>query len=209
MAEDDVTRAGAVILKDLALFNQSTVFFEQQIDPKIRTVFGELVKQWIEENFWIGDADVSEGFCRMWLCPRVWKEGEDSAPLARFWFYYHDESATNSYEVADLFGQGETTFGFWFEAEHSWYGGKQEWNKFVQTIGAQTQAIMQSPHGWIDKGKGEFFRPVVLDAQHLVSAWENDDWGLAMAPLLSALDELVADQKLFDAVIFKANLRTA
>ncbi len=202
MAEDDFIRAGSAILNDLALFNQATTFLEENIDPVIRTAVGDTVKEWMERKNWQGDWDGSDTFTDIALWPSAWKEGED-LPFARFRFDYHDEDATNSFEIADLFGSGQTEFGFRFLPQHSWFGGKLAWNAFAKTITKQIDPLAKA--GWLHEGKGVFFRPVTLTAEHVTSAWENKDWSEALKPLTAALDGLESDQALFDSVLYKAN----
>src|SRR6218665_2397787 len=201
MANDDIIRAGAVILKDLSLFNRAGIFFEEQIEPLIRTEVGDLAGKWIREKFWKGETDVSDSFTDMWVCPAAWEENEDE-PYARFYLGYRDAEATNSYEIADLFGAGQTDFGFRFTPDYSWFGGKSAWNPFAKTMSEQAEKIARA--GWINEGKGIFFRPVSLVAANMVEAWENEDWSEALAPLGAALDSLEADQALFDTVLRQA-----
>ncbi len=35
MTDDETIRAGAIILRDLRLFNQSAIFFEKEVEPKV------------------------------------------------------------------------------------------------------------------------------------------------------------------------------
>ncbi len=201
MADEDFIRAGVAILSDLALFNQATIFFEEEIDPIIRTAVGDLVKHWMERKKWRGHSDSSDSLTDIALWPAAWEEGED-LPLARFSFGYRDEGATNSFEIADLFGSGQTEFGFRFSPEYSWFGGKSAWNAFAKTISDQIDPLSKA--GWLHEGKGLFFRSVTLTAERVVSAWEERDWSAALAPLTDALDGLETDQQLFDRILGNA-----
>lgn len=204
MANDDIIRAGAVILKDLSLFNQAVIFLEEQIDPAIRSAISEMANEWIKQKNWKGEADVSETVTDMWLCPSDWAENEEE-PLGRFRFGYQNEKATNSYEIADLFNLGQTNFGFRFMPGYGWFGGKGPWAAFMKTISDQTEKISQA--GWVHEGKGIFFRSVSLAADCRVSAWENEDWSEALAPLAEAFNKLEADQSLFGSILNKAKLK--
>lgn len=206
MADDDIIRAGAIILKDLALFNQTAVFFEGQVDPVIRNAVGDLVQVWSRERNWKGEMDVSEGFEALWICPSNWEEGEDN-PFAKFRFCYEDVVDTNSYEIADLFGVGDSRFGFRFQPEYSWFGGKSAWNTAVKTMADQIQKISNT--GWIYEDKGVFFLPAVMDSTFLVTAWENEDWSEALSPLTEAVNKIEEDIKLFETIIRKAIPKTS
>jgi hypothetical protein len=201
MADNDTIRAGAIILKDLSLFNEAVTFFEQQVDPVIRNALGQSLREWTDDNQWKGAWDVSNYLTDMWVCPADWHENEDE-PFARFRFGYRDASATDAYEIADLFGLGQTDFGFRFAPEHSWFGGKSGWNAFAKTIGDLSENIAGA--GWINEGKGSFFYRVALAADSRVSAWENEDWSEALAPFTAALNKLKADKKFFDRILYRA-----
>lgn len=198
MAKEDEIQAGAAILKDLCLFNKASVFLDEQIDPAIRTAVKEFVTTWIEKHDWRGEPDVSDDFCDMWLYPASWEETEDE-PLATFTFGYSAGIDTNSYQIADLFGVGETNFGFRFEAEHGRLQGKTAWNTYAKKLGDQIQQL--DALGWLHEGKGVFFRNVILPASCLVTAWENEDWAEALVPLEHALKALVAAQPIFDVIL--------
>ncbi len=201
MAKDDEIRAGAVILKDLALFNKAAIFFEEQIDPAIRMAITECVTAWIEEHGWKGEPDVSDDFIDMWLNPASWEENEDE-PLAKFKFGYRANVETTSYQIADLFGVGQSDFGFRFEAEHGKLQGKTAWNTYAKTLGDRVQQLHAL--GWLHEGKGVFFRPATLPASLLVTAWENEDWTETLVPLKQALEALVAAQSVFDTILNEA-----
>lgn len=206
MADDDIIRAGAIILKDLALFNQTAVFFEGQVDPVIRNAVGDLVQVWSRARNWKGEMDVSEELEALWICPSNWEEDEDN-PFAKFRFCYEDGVDTNSYEIADLFGVGESRFGFRFQPEYSWFSGKSAWNTAVKTMADQIQKISNA--GWIYEDKGVFFLPAVMDSTFLVTAWENEDWSEALSPLTEAVNKIEEDIKLFETIIRKAIPKTS
>lgn len=202
MADDDIIRAGAVILGDLALFNRSVVFYEKHVEPVVRTAIGELVADWAAANGWRGEWDVSDGLSDMRLYPAAWEEDPGEKPFGIFTLGHRDESASDSFEIPDLFGVGETDFGFWFEPEYSWYGGKSKWNAFVRGIGHLLDNVAAT--GWLNQGKGVFFLPVPLRADGLASAWADEDWSGALAPLTDALDSMQRSRGAFDAIILKA-----
>lgn len=199
MSDTDERRAGSVILKDLALFNKTSALFEFEIGPAIFTAIGDLVDAWLKNNGWEGEPEYLRG---IWVCPVNWK-GVDEEPFAKFRFGIRPGTKTKSYDLADQCGVGQTVWGFTFEVTHSWFGGKPAWNTFAKGLGVLTDDVVKK--GWINEGKGAFFRPVTLNAKCLTPAWEADDWTEFLAPLQNALDALVADQALFDNIIKKAD----
>ena len=200
MSKDDEIRAGAAILKDLSLFNKAAIFFEEQIDPVIRTAVTEFLTAWIEKHGWRGEPDVSDKIYDMWVCPTEW-ETEDGH-FAKFKFGYKANVETNSYVIADLFGVGQSSFGFRFEVEYTRFQGKNAWKTYAKTLSEDFQSLDE--FDWVHEGNGVFFLPVILPASMLVSAWENEDWDKALVPLGQALDALVASKPIFDNIIAKA-----
>lgn len=207
MADADDRKAGAIILKDIALFNKAAVFFETQIDPLIRNEIEQVVADWLEAHGWSGESDVtnSEGFDDLWVAPSHWLAERDDW-YAWFSFGSRADIDSSSYVIADLFGAGESEWGFRFKVGHGWFGGKTAWNAYAKGLGDLGQKL--SERGWKHEGKGVFFRPVRLPAELLAPSWENEDWAEALAPLEKALDALVADVAIFDAIIDGAKAKT-
>lgn len=205
MSNADERRAGATILKDLGLFNKAAVFFEERIDPTIRSAVTELVNNWLKRHGWKGDADVCDDFSNLEVWPPNWEqEGE---PVASFNLDCRGGVDSNSYAIADLFGVGENDYGLRFVPNYSFFGGKIGWGAFVKGISELVEGVASK--GWLHEGKGVFFRPVTLPAELLAPSWESDDWNGALAPLERALDALVADQPVFGKIITKATVKWA
>lgn len=202
MSDADEHCAGAVILKDLALFNKAAVFLENKIQPEICSAVVDLVSDWLKEHGWKGETDVSDDLEEMWVCPASWEE-EAGEPFAKFNFGYRTRTDTNSYQIADLFGVGQSDLGFRFEVNYGLFGGRNGWKKTVNELGEFLDEVIRN--GWGHDGKGEFFRPVTLPAGLLVSSWKSGDWSEALAPLERELDALRADQALFYKIIMRAS----
>lgn len=205
MSADDEIRAGALILKDLDLFNRATVLFESKVDQTMRQAVTALAKRWLAEHNWTGETNVSEAFENLWVCPRSWAEKDAKQPLARFWFAYQKGIESCSFEIADMFGVGGngSCFGFRFEPTYSLFGHKRGWAERVTELGEPAKKLEMA--GWNDEGKGVFFRPVEFPAERLISSWEaTDDWTEALEPLEQALDSLKVDQDHFNKILSKA-----
>lgn len=203
MFDADERRAGAVILKDLALFNKAAILFEEKIEPEIRIAISKCVADWIAQRQWKGEHDVSSSLADMWVCSDEWQVSGD--PFAKFYFAQQTEGESISYESADLFDVGQTLWGFRFEVVHSWYGGKPRWNAIFRKGGMADLTDEIVANGWIHQGKGAFFKPLKLPAASLASAWEADDWTEVLNPLEKALDGLWDEADLFARFIRAAN----
>jgi len=205
MADADDRKAGAIILRDLALFNRAAVFFETQIDPLIRAEIESIVSAWLEAHNWTGKTDMSEQLDALWVAPRQWMAPEDDW-YAWFEFGRRANLNSDSYEIADLFGAGQADWRFRFKAGHALFGGKKAWNDYAKgpvELGQQLDG-----RGWVHEGRGVFFRSVVLPADKLASAWENEDWVEVLMPLERALDALMDDLPIFDTIVESAKTKS-
>jgi hypothetical protein len=198
MADSDDRKAGTIILRDLALFNKSAVFFETQIDPFISNKIGQAASSWLETRDWLGETDVAAEPRGLWVAPRRWADGKDDC-VAWFMLSRRANSAGSSYRVADLFGVGQAEFGFRFKVEQNAFGGARAWKAYAEGLSGLRERL--AGRGWVPEGNDAFFRPVILPADKLAAAWEGDDWEEALAPLVEALDGLERDASIFDAII--------
>lgn len=202
MADDnDGRKAGSIILRDLELFNRAAVFMEFEIQPVVHSEVDAAIKEWAETRGWGSGGDGEESFEELWVAPPQWHvEGDEWS--AWFQLGRREGHDSNSYQIADLFGVGETEYGLRFLVDHGRFGGKAAWNSFSKTIGDLGQRLGE--RGWAHEGKGVFFRPLVLPAAVMAEAWANEDWTAALEPLGRALDALANDFEVFDELVARA-----
>lgn len=205
MTDVNGQKAGGIILRDLELFNRAAIFMEQAIEPLIHSRIDGFFKEWAEVCGWDFDGAGEDDFEELWVAPPQWRvDAEDW--FAWFQMGRREGHSSNSYQIADLFGVGQTEFGLRFRVGHSHFGGKMAWNAFSHTIGEFGQRLGE--RGWAYEGKGAFFRPLVLPAALVSQAWESDDWAPTLEPLEKALNSLIDDVSVFDALLTKAKAST-
>jgi hypothetical protein len=185
--------AGATILKDLGLFNKAVVYYTALVEPLIRTEVGKIVEAWLKQNKdWMGETDATNSLEFVWIAPLSWRrraeQDQEGEPSASAWFALGPRSKSESYEVADLFDVGTIDYGFHFKVDRAAFGGAARWNAYARTLTELGQQL--SAKKWTHTGQGSFFQPLKLPAHHLVEAWNNEDWGEALAPLSDALEAL-------------------
>lgn len=204
MSDTDERRAATTILNDLALFNKAAVFFEDRVAPQIYEEIATFLKEWGEARGWKTAEKVTDDLSELWVHPMEWEEERD-APLA--WFSLERRHDTgNSYRLADMFGVGQTRYGFRFKPDHSWFGGRVAWKNILKDEG--DPALRLRELGWEQEGNGGFFfLPVELPAGELAAAWEMQSWTSAFAPLEQALEQLVADRGHFEKFLSKTQTR--
>lgn len=200
----DTREAGKMILENLGMFNEAVRLYEECIQPEIFSNIEQLVKRRAEAYGWeCADDWENTG---IWVAPVEWNASENNkeAPSkAHFSFWWEEKDVTNSYELADICGVGQTTMGFWFEITPSTFGGKTLWNAFAKTISAE-MAQKIAEFGFRDKEKGTYFLPVKLQHMELASAWINEDYAECLKPINDALETLKAAQGVFDDLLTKA-----
>ncbi|MCX7075596.1 MAG: hypothetical protein NTZ45_02325 [Methylococcales bacterium] len=206
----DEKEAGRLILKNLAMFNEAAVFFENEIQSKIQDEFTKIISRWIEENnAWEVTNEENEF---------IWEISESSSWLSFIpskwnyetaWFYFgwldKVESPIN-YALTDLCGISSTRMGVCFNINQAAFGGVKKWNN---SLGQHSNEYIEKlkEFGFIfEKGWGginTFKLPVKLDVEKLVVAWETDDYEEAFKPLTDALDTLETSWQKFDELIDK------
>ena len=216
----DKKEAGRVILKNLAMFNEAAVLFENEIQLEIQKEFTEIISRWIEKNneweitneenefIW----DITKPSSWLSFIPSKWVGSTATIkrnPYETAWFYFgwldNVESPIN-YALTDFCGISSARMGFGFNMNPTVFGGVKKWNN----------SFGQHSHEYIEKLKefGFFFEngwrntttfnlPVKLDLEKLVVAWETDDYEEAFKPLIEALDNLEKSWSIFDELINK------
>ncbi|MBK1663380.1 hypothetical protein CKO38_02455 [Rhodospirillum rubrum] len=209
---DDDRKAGSLILRDLKLFNEATIFMKEKIHKDLFfKVKGEFQRV-AESAEWYWDCETKKNSDKtnleeLWVAPPQW-HAKNKDWYAWFQLERRDNHYRDSHQIADLMGVGQTEFGFRFRVGHYWFGGESAWNESCKTIDDIAQRL--SERGWFYEGKGIFFRPFVLSAALIIDAWEskNADWAAILKPLVQSLDELKDDVLIFDALIEHARSKT-
>ena len=193
-------KAGALILNNLSMFNEAAILLEQQIEVKIFEVFQEITSDWITKNGWRGEAEWLNEEENIWMLPIEWQSSleEDLSQIAVFWFGYENEK-TESYNIADLCGCGQSRLGFFFSKGDSIKRSNWKINKILYEEISEKLNIL----GFKNNGDkyDVWFLPVVLDNTKLAWAYENDDFDEAMQPLLIALDTLLKSRPILDSIV--------
>ncbi|MFX4226411.1 MAG: hypothetical protein ACFHHU_00550 [Porticoccaceae bacterium] len=198
---EHIKQAGLAILQDLALWNRSAVFFEQQIEQVAYRKCEDALTAWSKRNDWHRGGTAKTDLENIWLAPKHWNIGEDNW-LACFWFCRRPDHTSNSYGVADLVEQGDTDFGFYFDVGYKHLGGKKQWMDYISRPSFHIDGLAK--HGWSLKD-GIFFLPAKLNVEMLISAWESGNWTHLTDPIGDHLDCIVEYLELFDAFLEGAN----
>jgi hypothetical protein len=199
----NLKKAGSLILSNVGMFNEAHLLLTK-IDEEIFEEIDKIIEEWAISNGWEGNFEWSgDG---LWTYPPIFakkdeegEEGEEREPFAYFSFFRRDDSASNSFWIADLCKQGQTDFGFRFVAEHNLFGGKTKWNAYCRNL---SESASQLPMiGFVDEGKGSWFLPIQIDKNALASGYENDAYDKVFEPITQALDKIKSCVQIFDEVI--------
>ncbi len=195
---EDARQAGIAILQDLAIWNRSAVFLEQEIEATAVARCEEAVIDWCRDHDWIKDGHGFNDLEQNWFCPRNWKR-ESGFWLGSFWFCRHPGHSSNSYVLADLVGAGQADFGFFFDPQHAVFGGKTAWLTYLGSYPEAHDKIAR--RGWQVIGEGKFFRPVGLKLEMLQQAWSTGKWSYLTEPIVDQMDKFLKDVELFDELL--------
>ncbi|MCB5195692.1 hypothetical protein [Deefgea salmonis] len=199
----ETREAGALILSQLEMFNETVKLYEAVIQPEVFESMEKLVIEATEGQGWIGGYYESNS--EIWLAPEIWnaaESSEDPALRAGFTLVNFNEE-DDSYLIAALCGYASASAGFKFFIDTKAFGGKPVWNKNFQAWAEKSPKSIQNIQalGFRDLGKGEFFLPVQLDAEELSNAYRTNDFEVALEPLQNALEIIKHSQKLFDQIL--------
>ncbi|CDG16851.1 hypothetical protein [Xenorhabdus doucetiae] len=200
-------QAGAMILSQLKMFNEAVVVFENQVDPAFWKGFDKCIDHFLKDNGWVGEAKFEQKES-CWLSPKNWETEVDSW---KYWFETHfTECEENDYYLAIITNTGieQAEFGLMFKMNAGYFGGQKKLNAYTNGI-TQEYRDQLIKMGFDDRGKGNFFLPVTLDANQLAECWqeygafpEDND---VFSPLRDALEKLRQSSIIFDAIFSSSN----
>ena len=164
------------------MFNEAAILLEQQIEKNVFKEIQDIIQNWIQENEFEGETEWIDGNYNLWFSSIKWKIPSENSNFfpATFWFDYEDE--TDSYEIADLCGCGQTCLGFMFgKADRI---RQQVWKNAYNVLPKVSFDELESM-GFkkYQKSGGLWFIPVIFDNEKLSLAYENDDYYEAMKRL--------------------------
>lgn len=194
----DKKEAGRLILKDLAMFNEAVVLFENEIYPPIYDTLIEAVENWANQHDFLCDDETNNVF-DIRFAPNKWLVDD----ITNSWFQlgYLDDGEGLSYLLADLCGVGTEQIGFRFLIDKAEFDGKKDWKRLFNSL--KPEYVERLGAFGFRYENSVFKLPVKLDLEQLVVAWENDDYEEAFKPLTDALDTLEKSWQIFDELIEK------
>ncbi len=198
--------AGALILNNIGMFNETVIHFGNDIEPKILEEIDNKISKIANKNKWTGQFLLHSDESDCWIAPEDWSipvEDEDD-PRAKARFCIDVINAEEDYWMAAFCGSGVNggEAGFMFTVNHQLFGNKNKWNQAMAKLDSSFIAKL-ADIGFKNLGKGSFFLPIRLDATKLASAWEDiqQDFEEALEPFDEAFDKLKKAQPIFDNII--------
>ncbi len=166
-------KAGALILSNLAIFNDAAILMEQEIEVQIFEKIHYIIQDWMLRHDFNGETEWNND--NLWFAPKRWKISSDERDFqcASFWFGHEEDSS--SYNLADLCGCGQTRMGFYFGKDN--VVKNKIWKNSWQVLPDNSLQILDDL-GFVfyNKAGGQWFLPITLDNSKLASAYEDDDY---------------------------------
>jgi hypothetical protein len=187
----DETKAGALLLSQIGMFNEAVVHWENVVQPKILGAMDTIVEKFAVENGWDSKCDFEKNY-DCWIAPTSWRlAGQDEDPDHKAWFYMDDINTSDDFWIATYCGQGQEggEAGFIFDVDAKMFNGQRAWNAYATKIGSELVKALEK-NNYKDLGKGKFLLPIHLDPEQLAKAWE----------IYGADDSKIAEDECFDPV---------
>jgi hypothetical protein len=183
----DSRDAGALILRNLKIFNDAAVFVETNMQPEIFGHINDAIKAFSETNGWTGSYSYLDGDC--WTAPKNWTLTNESN-AAWFWFCTEDDDGPDEgFDISDICGLTSNCTGFRFNIYTSVTGRKRKTAALTQEFHKEVSPKM-GKIGFRPLSASSYFLPVTLDAEQLATAWKSSDYSAALKPIIDGLDRL-------------------
>lgn len=214
--------AGTLLFKQLKTFNESVVYFEQDLEPALLEAIQDCVEDFCSSGSgWHGHFDLpNEEDCRLapldWLIEQDEEETDEEEvsflkQTHKAIIYIHCIEDNDDYRSALFCGVGTTggEAGFMFDCDVKAFGGKNAWKRCVKQATPQLDQLAKL--GFKNQSNGNFFLPVRLNTDDLASTWQgsgkfekNDD---CFQPVRVALARIAKAVPVFDALMDSCSVK--
>lgn len=208
----DETKAGALLLSQIGMFNEAKIHWENVVEPEILGAIDAIVENYAEGSGWDGKFDINDDNC--WIAPPSWKVADQkkkSIYKAKISLSFDNDNEDDSedYWTARFCKQGKegNRAGFYFEVNSSEFSGKNPWKAYAQKIDSDFVKELTAMK-FEDASDGAFFLPIELDSGLLAKAWETygaDSDNLAeddcFKPVIAALESIEKSIPIFDKIM--------
>jgi hypothetical protein len=199
MNEKEPKQAGALAIRHIAILEQANTVLLDLTDEVWKAI-NEVCLDVVAAKDWDGDFEDSDP---QWLAPKDWRvagtEHEESSARVTLSF----DGGADEFAVTTLCGAGAGRSGFCWEFEYKNLTGKVAWKRFA--VGVNQRYALREKFGFEYKSDdGQWFLPFKLDPELLATAYETDDWALALKPVSDALEKVETALPTFTAIIMEA-----
>jgi hypothetical protein len=197
-------RTGALIIRNLRLFESASKLFNIEIETGIFKAIDELTEGWAAKTKWRGSFDFVED--TIWIAPPHWvplseptkgvrKKVVKEEPYARFELFGGEgdtlsaEATEDYWWLSRLCGVGSGEMGFRWqpdEGDLGIRGKKARWKTFIRE-----RAPASVEKGFkFEPDQGRFFLPVRVDPSRLAQAYESGSVEDGLEPITQALTRI-------------------
>ena len=199
-------KAGALIIRNLRLFEDASKLLQFEIERPIFDEIDRIAEQWANDHKWVGTFDWWND--QLSLVPKGWilPETDNSEYQARFEFWLRhgddegDTEKSDYWYLTRLCGVGSNSIGFkWYEEPEviGTQGNRRKWKEFIRE---RADPFIEMGFEF-EEERGRFFLPVVLDQEKLAVSYENSAIEDALLPIHEALDKIGNSVKAFTDVL--------
>lgn len=199
--------AGILILNQLKIFNEGSVYFEKVVDPAFLGAIDSCLHSFCDGNKeWDGKFQLVN-YSDCFFSHENWNATPDEKKANNKARFDIDCINDNSDSWIALFcgvGTKNGEAGFMFSCQAREFGGKVAWRNHIRNQGKIVDAI--ETLGFKNQGDGNFFLPIQLNASELAKTWDESGGELkgdddCFQPVRDALDTIAKSVPLFDALM--------
>ena len=206
--------AGALIIRNLKLFDDSVKLFMLEVDPTIFSALEQQIKKWVElKTNWYGTFNWNELETIM-FAPKEWvvrpfdTKGVDQTsyslkgvPPAFAYFSLGARQEDDTSDVSEKYDQywltrlcrvGRNSIGFLWQMNTDALPVTSQRKTKLKEI-ARHHADALSKHGFVFEEKnGNFFLPIEIDSENLAKAYESEAIDDALTSVMERLERVAA-----------------